>query len=104
MTGDRASVLWMPHGQNVFASQKFWKRRGMAYRSQSLCPIARAERGIRRIEQQMVYSEPDDMIHKPKWMRWKTFHRACQRLDAYEEVLNERIIRVAARLMSMARR
>ena len=31
MTGDRASVLWRPRGQNVFASQRYWKGRRMAY-------------------------------------------------------------------------
>ena len=30
MTGDKASVLWMPRGQNAFASQKYWQMRGKA--------------------------------------------------------------------------
>ena len=104
MTGDRASVLWMPRGQNVFASQKYWKGRGLAYYSQFLSPSDRAERGVRRIEARLVYSEADNMIYKSKWMRWKTFHRACQKLDTYEEVIERRMARIAARLMSMARR
>jgi hypothetical protein len=104
MTGDRASVLWLPRGENVFASQKYWKGRGMAYRSQFLSPTDRADRGIKTIEARLVYSEADNMHYKPKWMRWRTFHRLCERLDAYEDVLNDRLIRGVARLMAISRR
>jgi hypothetical protein len=104
MTGNRASVLWRPRGQNVFASQKYWKGRGMAYRSQFLSPTDRAERGIEHIEARLDYSEADNMHYKPKWMRWRTFRALCERLDGYEDVLNDRIIRVVGRLMAMARR
>ena len=97
MTGDRASALWMPRRQNVFASQKYWK-------SQFSSPCDRADLGIERIEARLVYSEADNTTSKPKWMRWRTFHRLCQRLDAYEEVLNDQIIRVVARLEAMTRR
>ena len=88
----------------MFASQKYWKGRGLAYSSQFLSPTDRAERGIQRIEQRLVYSEPDNMIYKSKWMRWKTFHRACQKLDAYEQVIEQRMARVVARLLAMGRR
>ena len=50
MTGDRASVLWLPRGQNVFASQRYWKGRRMAYDTQFLSPTDRAHRGIKLIE------------------------------------------------------
>jgi len=102
MTGDRASVLRMPSGQNNFASQTDWRRRG--WPSQFLSPTHRAERGIWRIEERLVYSEDDSTIYKPKWMRWKTFHRACETLDAYKDVIEEWMTRVVARLMAMARR
>src|SRR4051812_29176474 len=57
MTGDRALVLWMPVGQEIFASQKYWTGRGMAYRSQFLSPSDRAEQGIERIEQRLVAAD-----------------------------------------------
>jgi hypothetical protein len=104
MTGDRASVLWLPRGQKVFASQKYWKGRRMAYRTQFLSPADRAHRGIKTIEAQLVYSEADNMHYKPKWMRWRTFHGLCERLDAYEDLLNDGLLRGLARLMAMGRR
>jgi hypothetical protein len=104
MTGDMASVLWRPSGQNVFASQRYWKGRRMAYATQFLSPTDRAHRGIKLTESRLVYSEADNMHYKPKWMRWRTFHRLCERLDAYEDVLNDRMIRGLARLMAMGRR
>jgi hypothetical protein len=104
MTGDRASVLWMPRGQNVFASQRYWKGRGMAYSSQFLSPVDRADYGTDRIKQRLVSSEDDTMWYKPKWMRWRTFHQLCRRWDAYQDVVNDHVIRVVARLMAMTRR
>ena len=69
----------------------------MAYRSQFLSPSDRAERGIEQVESRLVYSEADNMYYKPKWMRWRTFHGLCERLDAYEDVLDDRLFRVVAR-------
>jgi hypothetical protein len=104
MTGDRASVLWRPRGQNVFASQGYWKGRRMAYRTQFLSPTDRAHRGIKLTESRLVYSEADNMHYKPKWMRWRTFEGLCERLDKYEEMLDGRLIRALARLMATERR
>ena len=104
MTGDRASVLWRPRGQNVFASQTYWKGRRMAYGTQFLSPTDRAHRGIKLIESRLVYSEADNMHYKPKWMRWRTFEGLCERLDRYEETLDDRLLRGLARLMAMAPR
>jgi hypothetical protein len=44
------------------------------------------------------------MWYKPKWMRWRTFHQLCRRWDAYQDVVNDHVIRVVARLMAMTRR
>ena len=99
MTGDRASILWLPKGQNAFASQKYWKGRRKAYSSQFLLPHERAEQGIERIEAHLVYDETDGLMYKPKRMRLSTYNRLCERLDTYEEVVNDRLIRVLGRLM-----
>lgn len=98
MMGDRASVLWMPRGQNAFASQRYWQMRGRAYRSQFLTPVDRAERGIERLEAKLIYNETDEMMYKPKRMRLKTYDRICARLDAYEALRDERLIQMVARL------
>ena len=37
------------------------------------------------------------------WMRWRTFEGMCERLDRYEEMLDDRLFRVVARLMAVAR-
>ena len=38
MTGSRCAVLWKPHGRDLFASQRYWRGRRMAYGSQFLGP------------------------------------------------------------------
>ena len=98
-TGDKASVLWLPHGQRSFASQKYWKTRRKAYSSQFLSPPDRAEQGTKRIEARLVYDETEELLYKPKRMRLSTYNRLCERLDAYEEIVNDRLIRVLGRLM-----
>jgi hypothetical protein len=36
---------------------------------------------------------------KPKWMRWSTYGRLEDRFDNYEDVLDDHVIGVVARLM-----
>jgi hypothetical protein len=106
MTGYRCSVLYKPHGRTVFASQKYWRRhRRMAYRSQFLAPHNRARQGIARIEARLGGKDDDDTLYKPKWQRWGTFNRYCERLDVYdgvieahESVLDARLLRCVLRL------
>ena len=62
MTGDRCSVLYRPHGCKVFAGQKYWGRRRMAYRSQFLAPHNRARLGIKRIEARLGGKEDDHAL------------------------------------------
>jgi len=98
MTDNRCSVLYMPHGRNVFASQKYWRQRRMAYRSQFLAPHNRARLGIKRIEPRLGGKE-DDTLYKPKWQRWRTFNRYCKRLDVYDSVIEAHESVLDARLM-----
>jgi hypothetical protein len=105
MTGYRCSILYKPYGRTVFASQKYWRRRRMAYRSQFLAPHNRARQGIKRIEARLGDKDDDDTLYKPKWQRWGTFNRYCERLDvcdsvieAHESVLDARLMRCLVRL------
>ena len=94
------------HGTNRFACQKYWRRRA-AYASQFLTPVDRAHRNIRRIEARLSpvnpHGEDDGCFYRPKGMRQATFERLWEELDRNEDVLNERLVRVAARLMKWAR-
>lgn len=90
MTGDRCTVLYRPHGRTVFAGQRYWRQRRMAYRSQFLAPHNRARLGIKRIEAQLGGTDEDGTLYKPKWQRWSTFDRYCARLDKYDEIIEER--------------
>ena len=39
------------------------------------------------------------MLYKPKRMRQRTYDRICARLDAYEQIKDDRVLRVLAKLM-----
>ena len=99
MTDNRCSVLYRPHGCKVFASQKYWRGRRMAYRSQFLAPHNRARLGIKRIEARLGGKDDDDTFYKPKWQRWGTFNRYCERLDVYDSVIEAHESVLDARLM-----
>jgi hypothetical protein len=43
-----------------------------------------------------------DLPPKPKWMRWRTYKRYEEKFDYYEDVLDARVIAVAARLLTGA--
>jgi hypothetical protein len=107
LTGDRCRVLYWPHGHKMFAGQRYWRQRRMAYSSQFLAPHNRARLGIRRIEARLGSKEAEDTLYKPKWQRWRTFNRYCNRLDAYDSViaayeraLDERLLRCVGRLLA----
>jgi hypothetical protein len=65
------------------------------------------DRAHRRIEARLSPPNPkgedDSCLHRPKGMRQRTFARLWAELDRNEDVLNERLVRVAARLMRWAR-
>jgi hypothetical protein len=106
LSGHRASVLYRPKGAPFFASHKHWRRR-YGYASQFLTPTDRAHRNIRRIEARLSPVNPKDVddgcFYRPKGMRQRTFERLWAELDRNEDILNERLVRVAARLMRWAR-
>jgi hypothetical protein len=71
----------------------------MAYRSQFLAPHNRARLGIKRIEARLGGTDDDDTLYKPKWQRWGTFNRYCERLDVYDSVIEAHESELDARLI-----
>jgi hypothetical protein len=98
----RASVLWMPPGADRFCSRQTWGRRVVAYRSQFLGADDRAHAGQAKIKSRLIGdSDPDewDVPPKPKWMRWRTYNRYVERYDAYDDILDQGIVPLIAKLM-----
>ena len=88
----RVSVLWMPSGAREFACRQRWGR-AVAYNSQCSDRVNRAHQGQARIKSTLCSIggfDPDEWEFppKPKWMRWKTYKRAEEQFDRYEEVVN----------------
>jgi hypothetical protein len=99
----RVSVLWMPPGARDFACRQRWGRQ-VAYNSQFSDRINRAHQGKARINSRMCSIggfDPDkwDLPPKPKWMRWLTYHRAEEKFDHYESILDEGTYALMARLL-----
>jgi hypothetical protein len=86
----RASVLWLPPGAQQFASRHAWPGQ-VAYSSQFMTPMDRAHLGKERIKRRLIGElDPEewDLPPKPKWMRWKTYHRLVERFDRYEAMID----------------
>jgi hypothetical protein len=99
--GRRASVLWRPPGASVFACRQKWAGQ-VAYASQFEGRDARAHRGQAKVKQRLIADlDPGkwDLPPKPKWMRWRTYNRAVEKFDHYEEILDERLVAIASRLL-----
>lgn len=99
----RASVVWMPPGANRFCSRQTWRRQ-VAYASQFETPVDRAYRGQAKIKSRLIADlDPDewDLPPKPKWMRWQTYNRHEEKFDTYEDVIDQRLFAVAARIFGL---
>jgi hypothetical protein len=97
----RASVLWLPPGAQQFASRYAWPGR-VAYSSQFLTPMDRAHLGKERIKRRLIGElDPEawDLPPKPKWMRWKTYHRYVEQFDRYEAMLDAGALSRASKLV-----
>jgi hypothetical protein len=101
-TNRRASVLWMPPGAERFCSRQTWGRRVVAYRSQFLGADDRAHAGKAKVKSRLIGNrDPNewDLPPKPKWMRWRTYNRYVERYDAYEDILDQGIGPLIAKLI-----
>jgi hypothetical protein len=101
VTNGRASVLWLPPGAQQFASRHAWPGR-VAYRSQFMTAIDRAYLGMERIKRRLIGElDPEewDLPPKPKWMRWKTYHRYVERFERYEAMLDAAALSRVSKLL-----
>jgi len=97
----RASVLWLPRGAQHFASRHAWPGQ-VAYRSQFMTAMDRAYLGMERIKRRLIGDlDPQewDLPPKPKWMRWKTYHRLVERFERYEAAVDAGALAGAIKLM-----
>lgn len=81
------SVLWKPPGATKFSGRRTWGRR-VAYASQFLAPYHRWSHAQSKIKGRLIADlDPDDWDFppKPKWMRWRTYHRYETRFDRLED-------------------
>ena len=96
------SVLWRPPGAREFRCRQGWGRR-VAYNSQFLDPTNRAHRGKAKIKARLIGDcNPDEweLPPKPKWMRWSTYNRYVDRFHKYEEILDEGVEELWAKLVA----
>ena len=70
------------------------------YVSQGLTPEYRLQRRAERIYQRLGGEDDEGLIHKPKWMRWKTFNRLMDRAHTLAEAADEVFVYRAARLFA----
>ena len=104
-TSRQVCVLWMPPGARSFACRQRWGRQ-VAYVSQCLDRVDRAHRGKAKINSRLCTMggfDPDewDFPPKPKWMRWQTYNRAQEKFNTYDDLLDEEVIKAAARLSKL---
>jgi hypothetical protein len=94
--GDLVSKLYKPSGGALFASRKAHR---FAYRSQRQSPYDRAiSQAFKRRHRLGAEGGIGDPIEKPHGMRWATFDRKMQRIEAAEAVCNARLLRFVQKL------
>jgi hypothetical protein len=101
----RCTVLWMPPGARYFACRQKWGRQ-VAYGSQFSTWIDRAHQGKARIKSRLCSIggfDPDEWEFppKPKWMRWRTYNRAEEQFDRYEETLDSGSLMTVMKLLGI---
>lgn len=101
-TGRRAVKLYLPNGGRRFLSRAGYR---LAYQSQRETVTGRAWRAIRKVDARLgVPGGVDrDAIPKPKWMRWPTFERLCDRRGAAQDAIDDDLIRVVDRMAHQLR-
>jgi hypothetical protein len=94
--GDLVSKLYKPAGNGIFASRKAHR---LAYRCQRQSPydraISQAFKHRRRLGADGGIGDP---IDKPHGMRWATFDRKMDQVEAAEAVCDARLLRFVQKL------
>jgi hypothetical protein len=94
--GDLVSKLYKPAGDWIFASRKAHR---LAYRSQRQSPYDRAiSQAFKRRKRLGAEGGIGDPIDKPKGMRWATFDRKMQQVEAAEAICDARLLRFIQKL------
>jgi hypothetical protein len=94
--GDLVSKLYKPAGGGIFASRKAHR---LAYRSQRQSPYDRAiSQAFKHRQRLGADGGIGDPIDKPKGMRWATFDRKMQQIEAVEAVCNARLLQFVQNL------
>jgi hypothetical protein len=78
----------MPPGAKEFCNRQAWGTK-VAYRTQFLSVYDRGQAGKAKIKARLIGElDPEDweLPPKPKWMRWRTYHRLVERFDAYDDM------------------
>jgi hypothetical protein len=99
--GDLVSKLYMPARGGIFASRKAHR---LAYRCQRQSPYDRAiSQAFKRRQRLGAGGGIGDPIDKPHGMRWATFDRKMQRIEAAEAVCNARLFQFVQQLTQRPR-
>jgi hypothetical protein len=99
--GDLVSKLYKPAGGAIFASRKAHR---LAYRSQRQSPHDRAiSQAFKRRQRLGADGGIGDPIDKPKGMRWATFDRKMQQIEAAEAICNAHLVQFVQQLTTSRR-
>jgi hypothetical protein len=89
--------LYLPLGGRHFRSRRAY---GLAYASQRETVYDRAMRRTRKLCLRLGGDPADEEYpNKPKRMRWTTYNRLMDKLVAADDVADERLVLLAARLL-----
>jgi hypothetical protein len=95
-TGDLVSKLYLPAGAFTFASRRAYR---LSYRSQRESPRDRALGRAFKLRRKLGSNGGiGDYIERPKGMRWRTFDRMMERIEAAEAVCNVNLLRFVQKL------
>jgi len=72
----------------------------LRYISQGLAPADRAQRRADQLYARAGAEDDDGLVHKHKWMRWRTFNRLMDRADNLSAVANDAFVYRALRLLA----
>jgi hypothetical protein len=94
--GDLVAKLYLPTRGGIFASRRAHR---LAYRSQRQSPYDRAiSRAFKLRHRLGAHGGLGDAINKPKGMRWATFDRKLDQIEAAEAVCDTNLLRFVQKL------